>query len=67
MLSPPANIDPITVNAFVPLFAPCFARCSRESTSSARPTRCANAPAGTRPALGTKFDLSKLTDTRANS
>ena len=67
MLSPPASIDPITVNAFVPLFAPCRARRSRSSTSPARSTRWASAAAGSNPAFGTRFDSSKLTETRLRS
>jgi len=39
MLSPPASIDPITDSAFAPLFAPCWARLSRWSTSPARSSR----------------------------
>ena len=67
MLSPPASIDPITVNAFAPLFAPCCASCSRSSISSARPIRCASAAAGSSPAFGTRFVSVKLTDTRLKS
>ena len=67
MLSPPVSIDPTTVSAFVPLFAPCWARCSRWSTSSASPIRSASTAAGNSPAFGTRFVSSKLTETRLNS
>jgi hypothetical protein len=66
-LSPPASIDPITVNAFVPLFAPCRANRSRASTSPARSTRWASAAAGNSPAFGIRFDSSKRTETRLRS
>jgi hypothetical protein len=67
MLSPPARIDPITVNAFAPLFAPCSPKCSRSFTSRDRPMRCASTAAGKSPAHGTRFASSKLTDTRLKS
>ena len=67
MLSPPASIDPITVNAFAPLFAPCRASWSRWSTSSPRPIRCASTAAGSSPAFGTRFVSVKLTETRLKS
>ena len=67
MLSPPASIDPTTVSAFAPLFAPSAASRSRWSTRSPSPTRCANAAAGTSPAFGTRFVSVKLTDTRLKS
>lgn len=35
MLSPPASIDPITVIALTPLFAPCRGNVIRSSTTSA--------------------------------
>jgi uncharacterized membrane protein len=65
MLSPPASIDPITVSAFPPLFAPCGARRSRSSTSRARSKRCASTAAGSSPAFGTRFVSSKLVETPA--
>ncbi len=67
MLSPPASIDPTTVSALVPLFAPCRARCSRPSISPPSPSRSARSAAGTSPAFGTRFVSSKFTDTRLNS
>jgi len=67
MLSPPASIDPITVNAYDPLLAPCCASRSRSSISSLSPIRCANAAAGSSPAFGTRFASVKLTDTRLKS
>ena len=67
MLSPPASIDPITVSAFAPLFAPARPTGAAESTSSPRPIRCANAAAGSSPAFGTRFVSLKLTETRLKS
>jgi hypothetical protein len=67
MLSPPASIDPITVNAFALLFAPSAASRSRRSTRSPSPIRCANTAAGSSPAFGTRFASLKLTDTRLKS
>ena len=67
MLSPPASIDPITVNAFVPLFAPCSPSVSRCSISAANPTRSASTAAGSSPACDTRFGSSNLTDTRDRS
>jgi hypothetical protein len=67
MLSPPASIDPITVNAFAPLLAPCSTSRSRLSTTSASPIRCASAAAGRSPAFGTRFFSVKLTETRLKS
>jgi hypothetical protein len=67
MLSPPVSIEPITVNAFVPLFAPCSARCSRESINPARSIRWASTAAGSSPASGTRLSSSKLTETRLKS
>jgi len=67
MLSPLASIDPITVEAFAPLFAPWTASRSRWSTNSPRPIRCANAAAGRSPAFGTRFFSVKLTETRDKS
>ncbi|MFZ2016398.1 MAG: hypothetical protein WAV00_21475 [Nocardioides sp.] len=67
MLSPPASIDPITVNAFAPLFAPCWASPSRWSISSPSPIRCASTAAGSSPAFGTRFFSVKLTETRLKS
>ncbi len=60
MLSPPASIDPITVNDLVPLLAPCLASFNRESISPARSIRCANTAAGSNPALGTRLHSSKV-------
>ena len=54
MLSPPARIDPITVNAFEPLFAPCRAGRSRWSISSPSPIRCPSTAAGGSPASGSE-------------
>lgn len=67
MLSPPASIDPITVNAFAPLFAPYCARPSRRSTSSPRPIRCVSTAAGRIPAFGIRSVSVKLTETRLKS
>ena len=67
MLSPPARIDPITVNALAPLLAPWTASRSRSSMTSARPIRCASAAAGSSPAFGTRFFSVKLTETRLKS
>ena len=67
MLSPPTSIDPITVSAFEPLFAPSPANRSRWSTRSPSPTRWANAAAGSSPAFGTRFFSVKLTETRDKS
>jgi len=67
MLSPPASIDPITLNAFVPLLAPCRARVRRPSTSLARLIRWISTAAGNSPAQGTRFASSKLTDTPLKS
>ena len=67
MLSPPASIDPITVSALAPLFAPCRVSLSRESISPTRSIRWARTAAGSSPALGTRFVSSKLTDTRLSS
>ncbi len=63
MLSPPASIDPITVNAFAPLLAACSASWSRWSTTSPSPIRCASTAAGSRPAFGIRFFSVKLTET----
>jgi hypothetical protein len=65
MLSPPASMEPITVSALIPLFAPWRCRVTRRSTSPASPTRCASNAAGNSPAHGTRFGSSNLTDTRA--
>jgi hypothetical protein len=46
MLSPPASMDPITVSALAPLFAPWRCKVNRRSTSPASLTRCANTAAG---------------------
>ncbi len=67
MESPPTSIDPITVNALMPLFAPCRASCTRRSTRPARPICWASAMAGSNPACGTRFGSSKLTDARVRS
>ena len=64
MLSPPARIDPITVNALIPLLAPCTASRDRSSNRPGRSTRCANITAGSSPAFGTRFASVKPTDTR---
>jgi hypothetical protein len=65
--SPPARIDPITVNALVPLFAASLAKRTRVSTSPARFTRAASAATGNNPALGTRHASSNLTATRVRS
>jgi hypothetical protein len=67
MLSPPASIEPITVSAFAPLFAPCSGSCSRSSTSPARSIRCASTAAGSSPAFGTRFVSSKVVEIRLRS
>jgi hypothetical protein len=67
MQSAPVSIAPITLNALMPLFAPCRDNRSRSSTSSAKPIRCANTAAGSNPADGTRFASSKVTDTRDRS
>jgi hypothetical protein len=67
MLSPPATMEPITVSALVPLFAPWRRTVNRRSTSPASPTRCASTAAGNSPADGTRFGSSNLTDTRVRS
>ena len=67
MLSPPARIDPITVNAFEPLFAPCRAGRSRWSISSPSPIRCPSTAAGGSPAFGIRAFSVKLTETRLES
>jgi hypothetical protein len=67
MLSPPASMEPITVSALVPPFAPWRCKVTRRSMSSASPTHCASTAAGNSPAHGTRFGSSNLTDTRARS
>jgi hypothetical protein len=67
MLSPPASIDPITVNAFVPLLAPCLTSLSRWSTKPARSIRCARTAAGSSPAFGTRLLSSKVVVARLRS
>jgi len=67
MLSPPANITPITVSAFAPLLAPCLASFNRRSISPASSSRCASPAAGSSPALGTRFVAPKDTKTRPRS
>ncbi|HVA61387.1 MAG TPA: hypothetical protein VNG13_12755 [Mycobacteriales bacterium] len=66
-VAPARSIDPITVSAFAPPFPPSRASRSRSSSSSASPSRWANAAAGSSPADGTRFDSSRLADTRVRS
>lgn len=59
----------MTVNAFAPQFAAPGRppRSSRESITSATPSRWANNPGAISPACGTRFGSSKLTDHRLKS
>jgi len=67
MLSPPASIDPITVDAFAPQFAAPGpgASLTRRCTSPATSRRCASSAGAISPALGTRLSSSKVTDTAA--
>jgi hypothetical protein len=67
MLSPPASIDPITVNAFVPLLAPCLTSLSRQPTRPAKSIRCASTAAESSPAFGTRLLSSKVVGIRLRS